>query len=34
MAMPEIDAVNIGFKSIEEMDEGIKLMNRVLAELA
>jgi len=34
MAMPEIDAVNIGFKSIDELDEGIKLMNRVLAEQA
>jgi 1-deoxyxylulose-5-phosphate synthase len=32
MAMPEIDAVIIGFSSIEEMDQGIKLMNRVLAE--
>jgi 1-deoxyxylulose-5-phosphate synthase len=34
MSMPEIDSVIIGFKSIDEMDEGIKLMNRVLAEPA
>jgi len=34
MSMPEIDSVIIGFKSTEEMDEGIKLMNRVLAQPA
>jgi 1-deoxyxylulose-5-phosphate synthase len=34
MAMPEIDSVIIGFSSIDEMDQGIKLMNRVLAEPA
>lgn len=34
MAMPEIDSVVIGFSSIDEMDQGIKLMNRVLAEPA
>ena len=34
MSMPEIDSVIIGFRSIDEMDEGIKLMNRVLAEPA
>jgi predicted aldo/keto reductase-like oxidoreductase len=34
MSMPELDSVIIGFRSIEEMDEGIKLMNRVLAQLA
>jgi aryl-alcohol dehydrogenase-like predicted oxidoreductase len=32
MAMPEIDSVIIGFSSIDEMDQGIRLMNRVLAE--
>jgi predicted aldo/keto reductase-like oxidoreductase len=34
MAMREVDAVIIGFSSIEEMDQGIKLMNKVLAEPA
>jgi 1-deoxyxylulose-5-phosphate synthase len=34
MSMPEVDSVIIGFKSVDEMDEGIKLMNRVLAEPA
>jgi 1-deoxyxylulose-5-phosphate synthase len=34
MSMPEIDSVIIGFSSIDEMDQGIKLMNRVLAEPA
>ncbi len=34
MSMPEIDSVIIGFKSTDEMDAGIKLMNRVLAEPA
>jgi len=34
MAMPEIDSVIIGFSSIDEMDQGIKLMNKVLAEPA
>jgi 1-deoxyxylulose-5-phosphate synthase len=33
MAMPEIDAVTIGFSSIDELDQGIKLMNKVLADL-
>jgi 1-deoxyxylulose-5-phosphate synthase len=32
MGMPEIDSVIIGFSSIDEMDQGIKLMNKVLAE--
>jgi 1-deoxyxylulose-5-phosphate synthase len=31
-SMPEIDSVVIGFSSIDEMDQGIKLMNKVLAE--
>jgi len=31
MAMPEVHAVIIGFSSIDEMDQGIKLMNKVLA---
>jgi 1-deoxyxylulose-5-phosphate synthase len=34
MSMAEIDAVIIGFSSIDEMDQGIKLINRVLAEPA
>jgi predicted aldo/keto reductase-like oxidoreductase len=34
MSMPEIDSVVIGFSSIDEMDQGIKLMNKVLAEPA
>jgi 1-deoxyxylulose-5-phosphate synthase len=34
MSLPEIDAVVIGFSSIDEMDQGIKLMNKVLAEPA
>ena len=34
MSMPEIDSVIIGFRSIDEMDAGIKLMNKVLAEPA
>ena len=33
-SMPEIDSVIIGFSSIDEMDQGIKLMNKVLAEPA
>ena len=32
MSMPEIDSVIIGFSSIDEMDQGIKLMNKVLAQ--
>lgn len=34
MSMPEIHSVIIGYRSIEEMDAGIELMNRVLAEPA
>ncbi len=34
MSLPEIDSVIIGFSSIDEMDQGIKLMNKVLAEPA
>lgn len=33
MGLEEIDAVIIGFASIDEMDQGIKLMNKVLAEM-
>jgi 1-deoxyxylulose-5-phosphate synthase len=33
MAMPEVDAVTIGFSSTEEIDQGVKLMNKVLGEL-
>lgn len=32
MSMQEIDSVIIGFSSTDEMDQGIKLMNKVLAE--
>jgi len=31
MALPELDAVVIGFKDTDEIDKGVKLMNRVLA---
>ena len=34
MGMEEIDSVIIGFSSIEQMDTGIKMMNKVLAEAA
>jgi aryl-alcohol dehydrogenase-like predicted oxidoreductase len=33
MGMPEIDSVIIGFSSIDEMDQGIKLVNKVLGEM-
>ena len=33
MARPELDAVVIGFKNTDEVDEAIKRMNRALAEL-
>jgi 1-deoxyxylulose-5-phosphate synthase len=33
LAMPEVDAMVIGYSSIDEMDQGIKLMNKVLAEM-
>ena len=32
--MPEVDSVIIGFNSTDEMDAGIKLMNKVLAQPA
>lgn len=34
MDMPEIDSVIIGFSSTDEMDQGIRLMNKVLAQSA
>ena len=34
MAMPEVHSVVIGFTGIEQLDQGIKLMNKVLAEAA
>jgi predicted aldo/keto reductase-like oxidoreductase len=34
LGMPEVDSIIIGFSSTDEMDQGIKLMNRVLAEAA
>jgi predicted aldo/keto reductase-like oxidoreductase len=34
MSRPELDAVVIGFKSTEEIDEAIERMNRALAETA
>jgi hypothetical protein len=32
MSMPELDAVVIGFKNRDEIDEAIKRMNAALAE--
>lgn len=32
MSRPELDAVVIGFKSPQEIDEAIRRMNRALAE--
>jgi 1-deoxyxylulose-5-phosphate synthase len=34
MSMPEIDAIIIGFANIDQLDQGIKLLNGVLAEPA
>jgi hypothetical protein len=34
LSMPEVHSVIIGFGTIEHMDAGIKLMNKVLAEAA
>jgi len=34
MSLPELDAVVIGFKSTDEIDKAIKLMNTALAEAA
>jgi predicted aldo/keto reductase-like oxidoreductase len=34
MSRPEVDAITIGFKSPQEIDEAIRLMNQALSESA